>query len=131
MKRLITAGLILASVALLVATASASAQGVTTGAIAGTVTDANGGALPGAVVNAVHEPTGTRYSTVTREDGRYAIHNVRVGGPYQVTATMTGFETQTKNDAFVKLGDTLVLDFILELQSVEETKPRQASSNPR
>lgn len=96
-------------------------MGVTTGAISGTVTDTQDEPLPGAVINATHEPTGTRYSTVTREDGRFAIHNVRVGGPYDVVVTMTGFKTQKKDDVFVKLGEDVFLQFKLQLDSVEET----------
>ena len=57
---------------------------VTTGNIAGTVT-AQGDAIPGVTIEAVHVPTGTRYSTVTGSDGRYTIPNVRVGGPYRIT----------------------------------------------
>lgn len=97
------------------------AQGVTTGAFEGVVTAQNGGdRLPGAVVVAVHEPTGTQYSTVTREDGRYSIRNVRVGGPYTLTCTMTGFKTQKKENVFVELGEDRVENFELALETVEE-----------
>ena len=46
--------------------ARAQAQGVTTGQIAGVVNDAQGLAIPGASVIAVHEPSGTTYEAVTR-----------------------------------------------------------------
>ena len=42
----------------------ASAQ-VTTAAIQGVVNDSQGGVVPGVVVTAVHEPSGSRYSAVT------------------------------------------------------------------
>lgn len=45
-------------------------MGVTTGSISGLVTDVAGDPLPGVVIDAVHEPTGTRYNDVTRADGR-------------------------------------------------------------
>ena len=74
--------LTLACCALLLVAPSAFAQ-TTTGAIAGTVTaQADGSALPGAVVDAVHQPTGTRYNTVTDAEGRFRIFGVRVGGPF-------------------------------------------------
>ena len=107
--------------ALVAGAVPAGAQGITTGAIAGLVTAQDGSALPGAVINAVHEPTGTRYSAVTREDGRFRILNVRVGGPYKIDAAMDGFRTQEDNNAFVKLGETLDLDFTLSLDTVSET----------
>ncbi len=94
---------------------------VTTGAISGIVTDDSGEALPGVVIEAVHEPTGTHYDSVTRADGRYVLPNVRVGGPYSVTATMTGFKTQRQENIFVKLGEDKVINFQLQVESIEET----------
>src|SRR6478752_2978317 len=77
------------------ATAPLFAQ-VTTGGIAGTVvSDADNSALPGVTVEAVHTPTGTRYSTVSGASGRYIIPNVRVGGPYTVSSTLEGFKPAT------------------------------------
>ena len=60
---------------------SAVAQNVTTGTISGTAVDPQSAVLPGATVNAVHEPTGTKYEAVTGTEGRYQILNMRVGGP--------------------------------------------------
>lgn len=59
----------------------AAGQTVTTGVISGAVVDPQGGVLPGATVVAVHVPTGTTYEGVTQADGRYALLNVRAGGP--------------------------------------------------
>jgi hypothetical protein len=72
----------------LLCAAPVGAQTVTTGNITGSVTDAQGGVLPGASVTAVHTDTDTSYEAVTGGDGRYSILNVRVG-PYTVTATLT------------------------------------------
>jgi hypothetical protein len=99
---------------------SASAQ-VTTGNITGTVTDQQGGALPGAVVVATHVPTGTPYKTVTDKDGRFQVLEVRIGGPYTVTVTMSGFKDQTQASITVKLGEDSPLKFSLELQKLSET----------
>src|SRR2546421_1079933 len=66
------------------------AQGVTTAAIAGLVTDSSGVPLEGARVVAVHGPSGTAYSAVTRADGRFTIPGMRVGGPYTVSVTVVG-----------------------------------------
>ncbi|MGE3402066.1 MAG: carboxypeptidase regulatory-like domain-containing protein [Vicinamibacterales bacterium] len=86
----------------------ASAQGVTTGAMSGLVTNADGQAVPGASVIAIHEPSGTVYEATTRQDGRFSILGMRVGGPYTVTVnfvgTGTAFEPQTVTDLAVTLG---------------------------
>ncbi len=72
MKRLVWTIGVFAAVAV-VAPRPSAAQGVTTAAIAGVVTDSAGAPLTGATVVAVHGPSGTQYSAVTRADaGRIA-----------------------------------------------------------
>src|SRR3954451_16415349 len=72
----------------------ANAQGVTTGAISGVVKDAQGAVIPGATVLAVHQPSGSTYEAVTQGDGRFVMPGMRVGGPYVVTASLTGFTSE-------------------------------------
>ena len=67
-----------------------SAQGVTTGAIAGVVTNTQQQPIAGASVIAIHEPSGTTYESVTRADGRFSMPGMRVGGPYSVTIAYVG-----------------------------------------
>jgi hypothetical protein len=98
----------------------AAAQTVTTGNIAGTVSDAQGGVLPGATVIAVHTDTGTNYETVTGADGRYSILNVRVG-TYTISVNMSGFKEQKQEKVAVELGAERTADFKLQLSSVSET----------
>ncbi len=105
----------------------ARAQTVTTGNITGTVTDAQGGVLPGATVTAVHTDTGTPYETVAGADGRYNILNVRVGA-YVVTANMSGFRDQKQEKIQVQLGAEQTADFTLALSSVSETVDVVAST---
>ncbi len=103
----------------------------TTGAISGSVTaQADGSALPGAQISAVHEPTGTNYSTVSGADGRFRILGVRVGGPYNVSASMDGFHTQEASGKVVSLGEELNLTFSLQLESVAETVIVVGESTP-
>ena len=98
----------------------AAAQTVTTGSIAGAVTDAQGGVLPGATVQAVHTPTGTSYEAVTDSEGRYSILNVRVG-PYTISVSMPGFKKKEQREIPVALGEQRTADFQLELETVTET----------
>ena len=78
----------------------ANAQGVTTGALAGVVKDAQGGVIPGATVLAVHQPSGSTYEAVTQSDGRFVMPGMRVGGPYTVTVTLPGFTSEQKSTLF-------------------------------
>jgi hypothetical protein len=112
------------------ATRPASAQTVTTGSIAGKIADQQGGVLPGATVVAVHTPTGSNYQTVTDANGRYSILNVRVGGPYTITVTMSGFRKEETKDIVVTLGDQVSVDFTLKLQTVSEAVTVTAEATP-
>ena len=114
LKVLLLAGLFAARAA------AAPAQTVTTGSISGEVVDPQGAALPGAVVVAVHTPTGTTYEGISGGDGRYQILNVRVGGPYTVTVKMPGFRDKSETDVSVNLGSDQKVDVKLELASVNE-----------
>ncbi|AEN72259.1 TonB-dependent outer membrane receptor precursor [Rhodothermus marinus SG0.5JP17-172] len=110
------------------------AQGVTTAALTGTVTDERGEPLPGANVVAVHEPTGTQYGTTTQIDGRYALLNLLPGGPYTVTVSFVGYQTRRETDLMLPLGQTRVLDFTLaeatvELQALEVVGVRSSVLN--
>src|SRR4051812_103206 len=119
--------LAVACVLTLICASSAAAQTVTTGNIVGTVTDAQGGVLPGATVTAVHTDTGTNYETVTGADGRYSILNVRVG-TYSISANMSGFKDQKQDKVQVQLGAEQTSDFKLQLATVSETVDVVASS---
>jgi len=102
------------------APSGANAQGVTTGSIAGIVKDAQGLAVPGSTVVAVHEPSGSTYEAVTREDGRFSIPGMRVGGPYTVTASLEGFQPQVTRDVYVNLGVAADLTLTLKTLAVSE-----------
>src|SRR5688572_14218971 len=85
--------LVLAGVLVVVCAGNLFGQGVTTSALNGFVTDQRGTALEGTVVKAVHQPSGTVYTTLVRAGGAYTIANMRIGGPYVVTAERIGYRT--------------------------------------
>jgi len=95
------------------------AQGVTSAALNGKVVDQNGNPLPGANIIAVHQPSGTQYGTTSREDGRYNLLGLRVGGPYKVTVSYVGYTTQVEEGFSLELGQNLRIDFKLPEQAVE------------
>ena len=93
-----------------IAVAPAFAQ-VTTSNITGSVRNkSNNESLAGATVTATHVPTGTVYRTLARKDGSFDIHNVAPGGPYTIEITFSGFETDTRSDVFLALGESSRVD---------------------
>ncbi|MFC0262739.1 TonB-dependent receptor [Fontibacter flavus] len=93
-----------AALMLVFVTSMAFSQGVTTSSMTGRVTDNTGETLPGANVVATHVPSGTRYGAVTNIEGRYTIPGMRVGGPYTVTVSFIGFESQSVENIYLSLG---------------------------
>jgi outer membrane receptor protein involved in Fe transport len=123
--------LFLLAIALLLPAALLHAQ-VTTGNITGMVTTKNdNSALPGVTVEAVHVPTATTYTGITVGNGRYTIPNVRVGGPYTVTAKLEGFKTTSQRDIQVRLGESSEVPTIaMELAAITEAITVTAEVDP-
>jgi hypothetical protein len=93
------------------------AQGVTTGAIGGMVTNDQGQGVEGARVVVRNASTGATAGTLTRADGRYFVQGLEVGGPYSVTARRIGFAPQTSEGIRVSLGTSARADFKLATQA--------------
>ena len=125
-----------AAIALVIAgTSSLVAQGITTGAISGRVVSTTGEVLPGATVVALHVASGTTYGTSTRENGRYVIPNVRVGGPYTVTVSLVGHKKVSRENVFTIVSQTTGVDFTLVEETIQTaelvvTGERQSVLNP-
>lgn len=105
-----------------------SAQ-VTTASMNGTVLDNNGEALIAATVVAIHEPSGAQYGTTTRDDGRFTLPNLRIGGPYTVQASYVGNEAQKVEGINLALAQKLKLDFTLKVTTTLDEIVVTANSN--
>jgi hypothetical protein len=110
--------------------ATSAAQGVTTAAMTGVVLDAQGAVVPGVTITATHVPSGTVYTGVTQGDGRYTLPGMRVGGPYKVTAELSGFSTEERDAVMLSLGVTQDVDFNLKLAAVAENVEVVATVDP-
>ncbi len=121
---------LLAVVFALLPVGAAFAQGVTTGNITGIVTDAQQQTVPGAAVTAIHVPSGTTYNATTNAEGRFFIPGMRVGGPYSVTVTLAGFQTQVQENVTLSLGVAQDLSFALKVAAFAETVTVSAQSDP-
>lgn len=107
---------LLLTVAAMVVTLSVNAQ-VTTSAIGGKVTDAQG-AVVGAAVIATHTPSGTQYYSVTDKDGQYRINNVVPGGPYTIKVEMLGYSSLTITDVIAPLAETFIADATIKEEAI-------------
>jgi hypothetical protein len=87
--------------------------------LSGTVTDSTGGVLPGVTVAAVHEATGNTFEAVTDGTGTFRMP-VRVG-VLRVTAQLQGFQTVTRPNLQLLLGQQLELTLQMAPASVQET----------
>ncbi len=97
----------------------AAAQGVTTGAIAGLVADESGKPIDGALIQVENTSNGFKASTLTRENGRYYVQGLEVGGPYTVQVRRLGFAQQSQDGILVKLGQTVPVDFVVKAQAAQ------------
>ena len=118
------------AVALVACVHAGYGQTVTTGTITGLVQDPQGGVLPGVTVTAVHVPTGTTYESTSQGDGRFTMLNVRVGGPYQLTAALSGFRNAAIGDVNVRLGEATDVPVRMQLATVAETVTVTADISP-
>ena len=94
-------------------------QGTTSSEMRGIVTDADGNPLIGANVVAVHLPSGTTFGTATDLGGNYQLPGMRVGGPYYVTVSYTGYSPLTLENIELRLGETYRRDYRLEEANIE------------
>jgi hypothetical protein len=109
---------LLLALLLLPVTASAQSQ-ATTGVIEGTVSDAQGGRLPGATVTLVNTGTNFTRELVADQDGRFQGLLLTLGR-YKLTAAMSGFGSYVQDGIELAVGQTLNLPIVLQLGSVQQ-----------
>jgi outer membrane receptor protein involved in Fe transport len=99
-------------------TTELSAQGVTTGAITGVVTNTQGQPVAGVQVTISNRATGYTTNVLTRANGLYLVQGLEVGGPYTVSASSVGYSTVTREDVYVRLSTSTRIDFEISVQAV-------------
>ncbi|MGH7520726.1 MAG: TonB-dependent receptor domain-containing protein, partial [Gemmatimonadales bacterium] len=98
---------------------AALAQGVTTGAIAGRVTDPQGQPVAQAAVQVTNRGTGFTTTVRTRENGQYLVQGLEVGGPYTVAVRAIGFQPFSRDNVDVNLSEATRVNAQLVAQAVE------------
>ena len=97
---------------LLLGCGSAFAQGNTTGAVGGTVSDLKGDVIRGATVTVTSKATGTERTAVTNDDGEYKL-DFLPAGRYAVKVSASGFGEVTSDNVELLIGQTSRLNFTM------------------
>src|SRR5207237_175093 len=113
--------LLAAGVLLTLATAPATyafAQSGTS-AIVGIIKDPAGDPVPGVQVSVANESTGITVQSVTNAEGAYRV-SALVPGMYRLVVTLDGFDSVTRQQITLEVGQRLAIDVTLDLQKRTE-----------
>ena len=92
---------------------------ITTGTIQGTVSDANGAALPGASVEVKNIDTNFSRTATTNDEGRFVALQLPPGR-YTLTVSKSGFATLVVEKADLTVGQAMNLPLSMKVSQVEE-----------
>src|SRR2546422_5310355 len=90
------------------------------GRISGTVKDASGALIPGAVVTVTDTPRGVSRNLATGEAGAYLATNL-LPSTYTVRVTFPGFQTWVRENIRLEVGQDLAIDIVLVPGAQTET----------
>ena len=96
------------------------AQGETTSAIIGQVTDTTGAVVPDATVTITNQETGLKRTAKTDSGGRLNFPQLKPG-TYAVRVEAEGFEPQQADNVFSSLGQKQTVNFTLRVARSKET----------
>src|SRR5688572_30500906 len=114
------AALAVAMVLLALVPPQASQAQAVKGTLLGTVSDAQGGGMPGATVTVTETGTNIVRTAQTNESGHYVFTNVK-DGIYRVAVEMPGFRKVQKEGVVVDVNTTVRADVTLQVgQHTEE-----------
>ena len=99
------------------------------GEILGTVRDASGGVVSGAVVSVVGLSTNVRSSALTNDQGNFSFPDLRSGN-YTVAASVKGFRPAQSDALLLRVGDRLRMDLTLQPGDNTETVTVQGEIAP-
>lgn len=98
----------------------AFAQGGTTSAISGVVTDHTEAVVPGATILVKSDTTGAEFHAVTSEAGAFTVPALNPG-TYTVTVSLSGFKTAVLKGVIVTAGGPATVRAKLEVGGLEES----------
>jgi hypothetical protein len=103
------------------------AAGQTTAGLNGIVTDASGGAAPGARLTLTNLDTGSQREAVSSESGAYEFLLLQPGN-YSLTAQKEGFKQITREGIRLEVNQVARVDLALQLGTVSETVEVRAAA---
>jgi len=118
MRKSFSRWVVLALLIVPLATSTAFAQ-TFTGALRGTVKDANG-VIPGVTVQLINESTNAAREAVSNEEGAYNFAAVPPGN-YTVKAALTAFKSYEQKAVRISAQQFVTIDVTLEVGSLQET----------
>src|SRR5687768_67944 len=104
---------------LLFSQAEAHAQGITTAAVTGQVTDDQGAPIENLIVQVTNVSTGVVSGGITDENGEYFVAGLQIGGPYTIEASGLGYAAESNTVPRLTLGQRLVQDFQVAQEAVQ------------
>src|ERR1700689_2271835 len=96
------------------------AQGETTSAIVGQVTDATNAAIPGATVTITNRETALQRTAKTDDEGRFNFPQLKPG-TYSVKVEAEGFDRQQNDNVVSGLGQKQTVNFTLKVAQSNQT----------
>jgi hypothetical protein len=110
------------AIALLFACTATNVRAQTAGAgnLEGTVTDSSGGVLPGVAIVVRNMDTNVTRELTTNAQGRYRAIDLQPG-PYEVKATLSGFDARPIGNVIVLVGQTPAIDIRMSVAGVTDT----------
>src|SRR6516225_1200026 len=87
--------------------------------LSGTVTDPDGGTVPGASVTVKNLETGAVRTTATGDSGRYQLFSLPIG-QYEVRVTKQGFAEQVRTGIGLVVGQDASVDVTLPVGEVSQ-----------
>jgi hypothetical protein len=91
-----------------------------TSTITGRITDSTGAVVPRVAVTVVQTGTNFTFNATTNEDGLYRVLSLNPG-KYRITSEAPGFKRSVREDVELRTGDTLAVDFVLQVGNVTES----------
>src|SRR5262245_31063810 len=111
---------VLLSVSILIASAASAFAQAASASISGTITDAQGGVLPGVTLTVQNAETGVVRTSISEADGKFRVAGLSPGR-YNLTADLPGFQMVAVKDITLQIGQDYSRDFQLALSTLQES----------